>query len=235
MICFLLIFFNILFLCNTTAASTTNYYLRWIAKEPVLPIYIEKKLESPSTTDHKWFKYPQEVFLDEIENYESKYLYSQQNDKTVLYILDYSLDTHRELGTYEPRPILEGEEPDEPANTHKRDLYTLVYLKSHTIDKIDDVSNDRLHFFCNVSVLMPNIKKFNLNKANLQLIERSVNLKMGFFAPSKNTKSSADSPNSNDHHKKTMRIIEPSRSRRDVGRETDGFIEVILFLLLCFS
>lgn len=229
MICFLVILFNIL--CNTTSAAATaspNYYLRWITKEPVLPIYIEKKLDSPSTTDHKWFKYPQEVYLDEIENYESKYLYSQQSDKTVLYILDYSLDTHKELGTYEPRPIVEGEELDEPVvNTHKRDLYTLVYLKSHIIDKIDDVGNDRLHFFCNVSVLMPNIKKLNLNKANLQLIERSVNLKMGFFAPSKNTKSSADSPNSNDHqHKKSMRIIEPSRSRRDVGQETDGFIQV---------
>ena len=160
-----------------------NYFLRWVLNDPILPIYIEK----PTTkeADYKWFKYPQERFIDEIENYETNYLYSQKVDKTILYIVEYNNKSHEQLGTYEPVAIgLRTDEYDvvDAKSYEPADLYTLVYLESHFIDRVVDVyDSNKINFFCNISLLMPNNKMHELNQANLKLIERSVNLKMGFF------------------------------------------------------
>jgi hypothetical protein len=175
-------------LCATGHAyQNRKYNLRWVTKDPVLPIYIEKATNSHETTDYKWFKYPQEVFLDEEDNYESKYLFSQSLNTTTLYILEYDLRTHEQLGTYEPIAIRLRTNAYDMVDTHIQKsaseptyLYTLAYVESHSIEVTQDAKD--LHYFCNVSVLVANSKQHSMNEASLRLIERSLSIKMDFLS-----------------------------------------------------
>jgi hypothetical protein len=175
-----------------SASSRHIYNLRWVTNEPVLPIFIEKATRATSidSLDYKWLKYPQEIYLDEEEAHDDKYMFSTTANSTVLYILEYNVKTHEQLGTYKPVPMdLRTDSYDmvevSASPTDPVTFYTLAYLESHKIDLLpmDPFDPNKLTYFCNASVLLPNNKLFGLNEANLRLVERSVSLKMGFFYP----------------------------------------------------
>jgi hypothetical protein len=186
----ILIGLNLTVVTGQVSAKRNYYNLRWVTKDPVLPIFIEKTTNAVDSADFKWFKYPQEVYLDEEENYDSKYLFSQSLNTTVLYILEYNLRTHEQLGTYEPVAMGLRTNSYDMVDTREQNspidpvfLYTLAYLESHTIEATQDAFNsDKLSYFCNVSVLIPNNRLLGLNEANQRLVERSVNLRMGFYS-----------------------------------------------------
>lgn len=156
-----------------TQQDNANYHLKWVGKEPLLPIFIEKFISSPST-EYRWFKYPHNVFIDE-EGKNSTYLESHTQDRTILYILEYNTITHENLASYQPKPVIYDDNVQEDqSEDSKVDIYTLAYVDSHSIGVSEE--RDNLVAHCNVSLLLPNIFK----NENLKLIERSLNLKLGF-------------------------------------------------------
>lgn len=153
-----------------TYDSFANYFIKWTFKDQNLPILLNKKINPDS--NYRWFKYSENIFIDEIADKQETYISSNTNDEAYLHILDYNYDTQSELSSY--APVLMDDTIEEPDET---DLFTLVYFKSHLIDVID--FGDNLNVYCNASFLMPSNKE-NVNKINLRLIERHYNFKIGF-------------------------------------------------------
>jgi hypothetical protein len=159
-------------------SPATKYHLKWVTQEPNLPIYLDKKLDPTSVStadlDFKWYKYSQNIYLDELENFSKMYLFSQTEERAALYILEYNTRTHEQLSSYEPRLSPVDDENDEQLDLGN-DLFTLAYLESQVIDIKEKGSN--LVVYCNVSILMPNNNNL-LNSINFKLIERNINIKL---------------------------------------------------------
>lgn len=129
--------------------------------------------------EYRWYMYPQNVYVDELEDSKSAYMYSSAADRAILYIVEYNVRTHEQLASYEPRLVLESSSSSSRVDSSS-DLFTLAYVEGHSI-VITDSAND-LVAHCNVSILMPNNNPY-LNSINLKLIERNVNLSFGFVKP----------------------------------------------------
>ena len=171
-----------------------RYHLKWVTKELILPIFLEKMFPNntkPSSVEedddfigsgtdeieYRWFKHPQNSYVDELADEPSVYLYSKAADRAILYIVKYNVSTHEQLATYEPRRTALDDE-NQIVVEAVNDLFTLAYVDGHSIVVTDSSPND-LVAHCNVSILMPNNNGF-LNTINLKLIEKNVNLSIGF-------------------------------------------------------
>lgn len=208
---------------QTLVAQKTSYHLKWVTKDPLLPIFLEKRTHNVDA-EYKWYKYPQNVYVDEIDDFKSKYLESQAEDRTILYIIAYDVSSHEQLASYEPRPTSSSSLDDQSV-----DIFTLAYVESHTIDVRN--TPDDLVAHCNVSILMPN-NNAHLNAINLKLIERNINLKLGFahHSGTGQTTSKHDSK----HDGKTVRVNNNHnnnkqqrrrRKRSNSGRDDDVVIQ----------
>jgi hypothetical protein len=180
-----------LFLFNQP--TVPNYYLKWVTNDPILPIFLDKKIHLQNERNHdftfRWYKYPQETYLDQIDPFNDFYYYSHTNKRTSLYILNYDHKSHDQLATYEPRD-------QRNANT-VNDLYTLAYLESHFIDALIDKNDpNKINFFCNATVLLPNVNKFDLNFKNIKLVESHLRFKIGFGTNKKDKHLNQSSVNS---------------------------------------
>ena len=89
---------------SSSSSSSRNFFIKWITADLTFPLWIEKNV-SLVDADYKWYKYSENIYIDEIDNYLSQYVYSQTSDKTILYLLTYNYTTHEQLSTYEPRVV----------------------------------------------------------------------------------------------------------------------------------
>lgn len=153
----------------------TMHHLKWVGKEPLLPIFIDHLISSASS-EYRWFKYPDNVYIDE-DTKSSAFLESHSQDRTILYILEYNTSTHDNLASYEPRRVAyDDEENSKPADSFT-DIYTLAYVEGHSI-VVTETAND-LVAHCNVSILLPS-QPSQFQSENLKQIERNLRLDLGF-------------------------------------------------------
>lgn len=163
---------------SATPTTRWRHHLKWVAKEPVLPIFIEKLIGSPSA-EYRWFKHPQNVYIEDLisQGRSTSFLESHSLDRTILYILEYNVSTHENLGSYEPKLIsTDGDDGESSASDPSlvADIYHLAFVDAHSIGVTE--TRDDLIAHCNVSILLPN----NYKNETLKLVERGLGLKLGF-------------------------------------------------------
>ncbi|RNA01643.1 hypothetical protein BpHYR1_008175 [Brachionus plicatilis] len=98
------VFTTILFMllpgqCN----QTIIYKHKWITRETKFPLRLQTPLRIDA--DFKWYKTSEDLFIEEIDNFEKDYRFEQNNDKVILDILKYDHSYHEQLSSYEPRVI----------------------------------------------------------------------------------------------------------------------------------
>lgn len=168
----------VVWLKSGAECAQTSYHLKWVAKEPILPIFIEKQFDTAlHSAQYRWFKYPQQVYVDELDDGKEAYIESSSEDRSILYIVEYNTTSHDVLAAYEPH--LFADDGIRRAD-HKPELFSLAYVEGLSIMVTDEPNELIAH--CNVSILLPNSEQ--LNPINIKLIEKSAHLKLGFSTAS---------------------------------------------------
>jgi hypothetical protein len=163
-------------------SSPRRFHLKWVYDAYPLPIFLEKPIRLDA--DYKWFKYTENKYIDELNDHASEYLYSQTRDKTKMYILAYDARSHKQLSSYEPKPIAVRLGPDATDNnvetkiTDVRDIYTLAFLKTHEISVDTQTRADRVELSCSALVYLPLNENDYYNQENYKLIQKSVSMNM---------------------------------------------------------
>ena len=137
--------------------NNVHYHLKWIWDGQTMPVWLETRRRgdlaaSHVQPDYRWFKYAHGgMFVDELADYQTQYVYSLTPDAARLYLLAYDYDTHAHLSSYEPRLVATHVRQEEGGDggggaakppllpsvavlqERRRDIFTLAYLKSQAI------------------------------------------------------------------------------------------------------
>lgn len=149
--------------------SPVIYKHKWITRETKFPLRLETPVKIDA--DFKWFKTSEDLFIEELENYDKEYDFEQGNGKLTLDILKYNHIDHEQLSSYEPRVIGTRTE-----KIQEKEIFSLFYLKSHKIEIINAKGKNKA--FCNVTILLPQDSSLILNR-NQALILQNLILKFG--------------------------------------------------------
>ena len=163
-----------------------NFHLKWIYEGYLFPLQLEKRIETQSTNDFKWYKYSEKVYIDDINEQSQEYLTLNTKNTTKLSILEYNFTTHEQLSSYEPKlnnDLMHDYTPISHDYTYDffsenlTDIFTLVYMKSHILvlnrfEETTDVS-------CVVKVMMPINTEF-INEKNFNLLQKFLYIKIVF-------------------------------------------------------
>ncbi|CAF0850770.1 unnamed protein product [Brachionus calyciflorus] len=144
------------------------YKHKWITNQTHFPIRLESQIKIDA--DFKWFKLSENLFIDEIDKSDQIYSYKQDDKLISLDILKYDHKTHNELSAYAQKAIGYRTE-----SYQYEDIYTLFYLKSHTLSLIQTEKGSTA--YCNISVLIPYYDQISLTQ-NHGLILKNMNLKL---------------------------------------------------------
>lgn len=151
------------------------FRVKWLTPDSKLPIRIEKPLKPQNLkTDLKWYLYPEELYIDEIDDYETFYAYRQTNNSIELDILKYDHQIHDQLTSFIARPV------GSRASVDKSDIdiFTLAYLKRQEISF--EYGSRMSTISCNVSILVHSGDS-NFNKLNTNLVLNNLHIRLGFF------------------------------------------------------
>lgn len=166
-----------------------NFKLKWLTKTSRLPLRIEKRLDTvPFDADFKWYRYSDRQFINEIENYEQSYRYRQTSSQIELDILKYDKHTHEQLSSYLALPVAYrsgGADPSAPEAKNadfRNDLFTTAFLDRQDIEVVSNLLSSTVDFYCNVSILIP-YTDMDLNKINIDLVQKNLDLKVGLIEP----------------------------------------------------
>lgn len=149
--------------------SPVIYKHKWITRETKFPLRLQTPLRIDA--DFKWYKTSEDLFIEEIDNFEKDYRFEQNNDKVILDILKYDHSYHEQLSSYEPRVIGTRTEL-----VQEKEIFSLFYLKSLIIENKNFKGKNMA--FCNVTILIPHGDDLILSK-NKALVLQNLILKFG--------------------------------------------------------
>ena len=115
------------------------------------------------------------------ENNEIDFSYTMTPEFNRLYIFSYNFGSHNQLSSYEAKMISTRDETEIPQLTQNRQIFTLAYLKSHSIIIGNNANKDTVDVSCAVEILLPNNEHnedFTAN--NYKLLEKYLKLQMSF-------------------------------------------------------
>lgn len=168
--------------------ESINHRIKWLTRTSHLPLNIEKRFDdsykSLDAAYFKWYKYPEKQFINEIENYEESYSYKQTDDKIMLNILKYDKHTHEQLSSYIAIPVAFRSDDSDQNLNFQNDIFTVAFLDRQEIEFETDKNMPTIDFYCNVSVILP-YADLTINKINIDLIQKHLDLKMGILGPEK--------------------------------------------------
>ena len=169
----------------STDFTLANFHLKWVYDGYLLPLILEKKLSASSTADYKWYKYSENVYIEDINNESQEYFISKTSDYTKLSILDYNYTTHEQLSSYEPRivddlmhdykPIVQDYNYDFMGVENLTDIFTLAYMKSHSL-LLNKLEN-KTEVSCVVKIMLP-INDEYINEKNYNLLQRNLYIRI---------------------------------------------------------
>lgn len=186
----LLVFYSIQLLYKASnqvdSLKKSNYLIKWMITEPNLPLIFSVPNHEDFSKDYRWYKYSENVFVDELPTYNEEFIYSNSVNESLLYLLTYDTDTHEQLSSFEPIP--------NGLSFLPRYLFTIVYLESFSIETIE--INDSFNVFCNLTLLLPKNNN-TVNDENFRLIEKNSRFKMGLIDNLNERKINIKTENSN--------------------------------------
>jgi len=164
--------FFLFLLIVTIEANMISYHLKWVTDDFPFPIVFTKDLDQK--IGYKWLKYSDNLFIDELTD-STQYLFTQNKNKTILYLLSYNSQTHDELSTYEP--VLSQYSFRKPDYNYvfNRNIFTLAYVKSHSLTLQRSASGYDVS--CAVTILLP-INEKHINEKNYDLVQKYIDLKI---------------------------------------------------------
>lgn len=162
---------------NDVKVENMNHHIKWVTNVTTLPIRLEK-YSIDTDADYKWYRYPDKIYINQLENYESTFRYWQTSEKVELDIFDYDPHNHHQLSSYVPVPIAHRGKHDEKDQPEIYDLFTMAYLAHHNVEMHE--TSQTFDYYCNVSIFIPHGDE-SLNKVNIDLASSNFHLKMGLL------------------------------------------------------
>lgn len=216
-----------------TDYKSANYHLKWVYNDYSLPIWLEKN--TTNNYEYKWYKYSENLFIDDLDVFQQQYLTSQTADQTKLSILEYNFTTHEQLSSYEPKLVEFINNPDallENYDDSQTDIFTLVYMKSHELI-VNKQNDNKIEVSCSVKVMLP-INDEYINDRNYNLIQKFLYIRM-MLKDNANKEYSSQAVKKADknhhHHNKHPNRPHTRSKREEMGIERNiptTFIEVEL-------
>lgn len=209
-----------------------NFKLKWLTKTSRLPLRIEKRLDTvPFDADFKWYRYSDRQFINEIENYEQSYRYRQTSSQIELDILKYDKHTHEQLSSYLALPVAYrsgGADPSAPEAKNadfRNDLFTTAFLDRQDIEVVSNLLSSTVDFYCNVSILIP-YTDMDLNKINIDLVQKNLDLKVGLIEPESMRLNSISKERSRKVTERKKPSLSDSRFKRSAGKNLIVFLQI---------
>lgn len=120
-------------------AFPTHHHVKWVTNQTRFPIKMSANMPSSNVSDVfelAWERSTDKKLIHTLPDLNKNYAITKEDAKSTLLVLNYNNETNEQLGSYEPRLIVNGNLVDRNQTASilkERNVYTLARLTQHKI------------------------------------------------------------------------------------------------------